>query len=78
MTSVTRAPSGHRCGHSHHRAKLSDDAVRALRSEFEEKQRLGVAGVKNAKYGYEWFARKYGAPWPTVRDIVTYRTRRNA
>lgn len=64
---MTRNHTGHRVGECHQRAKLSDAQVRAIRSEY-------LAYVR----GYKQLGAKYGAPWPTVRDVVTYRTRGSA
>lgn len=59
-----RAPTGHRVGQDHHRAKLSDAEVAAMRAEYLPYVR-----------GYGYLGRKYGcSPW-TARDICTYRTR---
>jgi len=60
---------GNRVGEWHHRAKLSDAAVRAIRAEY----RKGVKGM-----GYSSLARRYGVAWATVRDVVTWRTRASA
>lgn len=50
----------------HHRAKLSDKAVAAMRD-------------KHLAYvvGYETLAREFGCGVSTARDICTYRTRIN-
>jgi hypothetical protein len=48
----------------HHRAKLSDEAVKAMRAEH-------LAYVR----GYGWLARKWHCGKSTARDIVQYRTR---
>lgn len=50
----------------HHRAKLSDNAVRAMRADYLPYVR-----------GYEYIAKKYGCGISTARDICTYRTRRS-
>lgn len=65
--SVTRNHTGHRVGESHHRAKLSDEKVREMRHDHE-------------KNGMTWkqLAYKYSTSYWTVRDIVSYITRRSA
>lgn len=50
--------------HQHHRAKLADEQVRAMRAEY-------LAFVR----GYETLAKKFGCGVSTARDICTYRTR---
>lgn len=65
MKNITRSHTGHRCGASHPRAKLTTEQVSAMRAEYE-------AGVG----GYEYLAAKYGCGVSTARDIVKYRTRR--
>lgn len=64
---MKRNHTGHRIGESHHRAKIPDAVVRAIRAEY-------LAYVR----GYKRLGEKFGLPWPTVRDIVTYRTRSSA
>ncbi len=56
-------------GSQNHNAKLSDDDVRSIRSEH-------MAYVRGR--GYKALAKKYSSSESTIRDIVTYRTRRNA
>lgn len=63
---IARNHTGHRVGQCHHRARLNDEQVRALRSDHEE-------GL-----GYVRLAKRYGCSISTARDIVTYRTRWNA
>lgn len=50
----------------HHRAKLTNDQVKAMRNEH-------LAYVR----GYETLAKKYNCGISTARDICTYRTRIN-
>jgi hypothetical protein len=50
----------------HHRAKLPDSTIRAMRADYFPYVR-----------GYEWIAKKYGCGISTARDIITFRTRRN-
>lgn len=50
----------------HHRAKLSDEQVAAMRA----KHQRGKRGS-----GYESLAREFGCGVSTARDICTYRTR---
>lgn len=60
---IMRSPSGHRCGESHPRAKLTNadvDLVRALHDE----------GL-----GYKRIAEKFEAPKSTIRDICKCLTR---
>lgn len=64
---MKRNHTGHRVGECHQRAKLTDAQVRAMRAEY-------LAYVR----GYKTLGEKYDTPWPTVRDIVTYRTRASA
>lgn len=61
-----------RPGQSHHKAKLSDEQVADMRRTYE---RWKAAGDRR---GYQSLGEIYGAPWPIVRDIVTYRTRYSA
>jgi len=62
---IHRSPSGHRCGASHPKARLTDDQVKAMRADSQT-------------IGYEKLAKRYGCGVSTARDIVTYRTRINA
>lgn len=48
----------------HHRAKLTNEQVKAMRAEY-------MAYIR----GYEYLAKKYGCGISTARDICTYRTR---
>jgi len=50
----------------HHRAKLSDDTVRQMRKDY-----------KPWVFGMHRCANKYGCALSTVRDIVTYSTRKD-
>lgn len=61
---VRRAPTGHRIGEGHHRARLLDSDVSLLR-ELHERHGLG----------YGLLARKFGVPRSTVQGICTYRRR---
>lgn len=61
---MKRAPSGHRIGASHHRAKLSDAQVAQLRAAY-------IPG----KVGYESLAKQFGCGISTARDLVQYKTR---
>lgn len=61
---ITRAPSGHRCGEQHQRAKLTDAQVLEMRNL----QQSGRAG-------YRKLAKLFDCEQSTVRDICTYRTR---
>ena len=67
MPNVRRNHKGYRVGECHHRAKLPDEAVRAMRAEH-------LAYVR----GYGYLARKFGCSPETARDICTYRTRASA
>jgi len=67
MALITRAPSGHRCGQSHPRAKASDEVVRRAREMRERKH-----------WGYAVIGAELGVSWNTVRDWCEYRTRANA
>lgn len=64
---ITRAPSGHRCGASHPKARLTFDQVQAMRRQY-------AAG----KGGYVALAQVYGCGTSTARDICNYLTRVNA
>jgi hypothetical protein len=59
-----RNHTGHRCGASHPKAKLTDDQVTSMRDLH-----------KSAGYGYGTLARVYKCGVSTARDICTYRTR---
>lgn len=67
MARVARSLSGHRCGESHQRARLSDAQVRDIRARY-------VAYVVS----YGRLAREFGCAESTIRDIVTFRTRVSA
>lgn len=64
MSRITRAPTGHRAGVSHHRSKLTSEQVAEMRAVYE-------TGGK----GYGFLAEVYKCGASTVRDIVQYRTR---
>ena len=64
MTRPTRSPSGHRCGSSHQRAKLTTEQVKEMRLIRE------AAGAS-----YAALAAKFGCGESTARDIVNYYTR---
>ncbi|APQ14692.1 hypothetical protein BJP27_24265 (plasmid) [Pseudomonas oryzihabitans] len=64
---VTRAPSGHRCGASHPKARLTFDQVQAMRNDYAK----GVGG-------YVALAKAYGCGISTARDICTLATRVSA
>lgn len=64
MTKITRSPTGHRCGASHHRAKLTTEQVKEMRALRE------TAGMSYAKLGIIFHCGE-----STARDIVNYRTR---
>lgn len=64
MKRTTRAPSGHRCGSSHHRSKLTTEQVKEMRHMRE------ATGM-----GYAKLAAKFGCGESTARDIVNYYTR---
>lgn len=61
---MKRNHRGYRVGQDHHRAKVSDATVAAIRAEY-------LAYVR----GIWYLAEKYGLPRSTVRDFVQYRTR---
>jgi hypothetical protein len=61
---IKRGPTGHRCGESHPRAKLTDEKVEEMRVKYEK-----------GEGGYETLARLFGCGISTARDICTYRTR---
>lgn len=62
--SITRNQTGHRCGASHQRAKLSTEQVAQMRAEYQ-----------TGRMSYARLAILYGCGTSTVRDIVLYRTR---
>ena len=64
---IDRAPSGHRCGQSHPRARLTDDQVREMRQLHQQRGK-----------GYFLLGIIFGCSEWTARDICTYRTRWNA
>lgn len=64
MTRPTRSPSGHRCGSSHQRAKLTTEQVNQMRSLRE------TTGAS-----YATLAAQFGCGESTARDIVNYWTR---
>ena len=64
MKRPTRAPSGHRCGESHQRAKLTTEQVIEMRAIRES---TGAS--------YAVLASKFGCGESTARDIVNYWTR---
>lgn len=64
MAKISRAPSGHRCGSSHHRAKLTSEQVAEIRKAYE-----------GGTHTYMSLAAQFGCGLATVRDIVQYRTR---
>lgn len=66
MTHTARNHRGHRIGEHHHRAKLSDGQVKAMRQDHE-----------HGGFGYTRLARRYACGISTARDICTYRTRWN-
>lgn len=59
-----RAPTGHRVGEWHQRAKLTTEQVEAMRKEYMPY----VVSIRS-------LAKKYGCGLSTARDIVTYATR---
>lgn len=64
---IARSSSGHRCGESHQKAKLTDAQVVEMRRLNEED------GI-----GYRKLAKAFGCGQSTARDIVTFRTRYSA
>ena len=64
LTRPTRAPSGHRCGESHQRAKLTTEQVKEMRA---------IREATGASYAV--LAAKFGCGESTARDIVNYYTR---
>lgn len=64
---IARAPSGHRCGEHHQKAKLTDAQV----SEMRKLHQSGKAGYRN-------LAKMFGCGQSTARDICDYRTRYSA
>lgn len=58
-----------RQGQKHHNARLTDVEVRDIRNRH-------MAYIKGR--GYYSLAKEYGVGVSTIRDIITYRTRRNA
>lgn len=61
---ISRAPSGHRAGASHPRARLTTEEVGKMRYL---RERHGMT--------YAQLAERFGCGISTARDIVTYRTR---
>ena len=64
---IARSITGHRCGESHQRAKLTDAQVIEMR-------RIHASGA----LGYRKLAALFGCGQSTVRDIVQYATRYSA
>lgn len=64
MKRPTRAPSGHRCGASHQRAKLTTEQVKEMRA---------IREATGASYAV--LASRFGCGVSTARDIVNYWTR---
>ena len=64
---VSRTLTGHRCGQSHQRAKLTDAQIKEMR-------RMNEAG----EAGYRKLATLFGCGQSTARDVCTYRTRYSA
>lgn len=60
---MRRNTQGYRIGQDHHRAKLSDEQVEAIRQ------------MRDEGMSYRRIAEAIGAPLWTVRDIADYRTR---
>ncbi|WP_343684018.1 hypothetical protein [Asticcacaulis sp.] len=54
----------HRMGEDHHKARISNELVEAIRFAYE-----------NDEGGYRTLARRFNLHWRTVCDIVTYRSR---
>lgn len=75
---IARAPSGYRCGESHHKTKLSDAQVREIRQVYEKSAAPNGHRKTRRDIGYSTLARTYGVGVSTIRDICTYRTRINA
>ena len=69
---LSRNHTGHRCGETHHRARLTDDQVREMRRLYEDWK------AKGSRKGYATLAAIFGCAKSTARDIVTYRRRREA
>lgn len=57
----------HASGEKHPKAKLTDAQVAKMRRMY-----------KPRVVGYVTLAEEFGCSWRTVRDIVTYRTRKSA
>lgn len=66
MDKIDRAPSGHRCGQSHQKAKLTDDQVREMRKAYMP-----------YVVSFAELARRFGCSVSTANDICSYRTRIN-
>lgn len=67
MTKTHRAPTGHICGQSHYRARLSDEQVKNLRADY-----------KPFVFSIQKCADKYRCGFSTARDIIYFATRKNA
>lgn len=61
-----------RSGQEHHNATLTDEEVARMREIYSQWKKEGV------RLGYMALSRRFGVPWGTCRDIVTYRTRASA
>ena len=64
---ISRSITGHRCGESHQRAKLTDAQVKEMR-------RLNESG----EAGYRKLSAMFDCGQSTARDVCTYRTRYSA
>lgn len=63
---MTRSPSGHRCGQSHQKAKLTDAQVIAMRKRY-------IPYVVS----YKTLSKEFNCGESTARDICQYVTRIN-
>lgn len=60
---MKRNPQGYRIGESHHRARLTDEQVEAMRV------------MRDGGASYRQIGERFGCSMWTARDITDYRTR---
>lgn len=66
---IKRNNKGYRIGEGHHRAKLSDEAVREMRATYADWK------AKGSRKGCGTLGLIFGCSERTAYDIVTYATR---
>lgn len=70
---------GHPGGERHHRAKLTDEQVRAMRDRWADWKRRGlVRKGPYATHGFKHLAREFGCEVNTAKQIIYLKNRRAA